>query len=632
MLGVRSRRLRFICLGIVSTAAVLATGADLPSIDNSANTGHLNATTTGAAHAQFPSLQEGLRRATERLGGAEAVTLENLSIDVGFAVYRIPRIEFAGVNLSRAELLSLFDKNAAEPVAPRLARLSAKQVKVPELIVEQQVGGDRQITRYRDLVIDNVTNGRIASAVSAGGSFELKDPQSGATSGTIGRLTLTDLDMPEAVRIYSERAGAATPELKRIYGAFSLEDLTLASEKGARIRIARMAGKDFSARPTKASWMETMKTLGSLESPDKAAADQARIMGAVADIFDAMQVGSMEATGIEISDPTDKKEPAGRIARIGYSSAAAGRPSDMRVESLEIGAKDGKARIGLIAFTGFSLAPTFSELRALGDKPITDLDASALRRLIPTIGTIRISGIDLHVPNEASKDPKAENIRFSVGDLEMTADKPLNGIPTNLRVGLKDFRMAIPPDTKEDGLQELAALGYRNLDMSWLTAAFWNEPGNELVLRELSVSGAQMGSASLRGTIGGVTKDVFDPDGAVALVALFGATVKNAQLTVENGGLFEKLLDQEARKQKKSVDDLRKELGIAAAVAIPAMLGNSGAAKTIGQTVARFVAKPGKLTISARTKDPAGLGIGDLGSIGEPGAILEKLEVTATAE
>jgi hypothetical protein len=165
-----------------------------------------------------------------------------------------------------------------------------------------------------------------------------------------------------------------------------------------------------------------------------------------------------------------------------------------------------------------------------------------------------------------------------------------------------------------------------------VTAASWNEPGNEFVLREMSVSGAQMGSANLRATFGGVTKDVFNPDHAVALVALFGATVKNAQLTIENGGLFEKLLEQEARKQSKSVDDLRKEFGIVAAVGVPAMLGNSANAKTIGQAVARFVAKPGKLMTSARAKDSAGLGIADLGSIGQPGAILEKLEVTATAE
>ena len=294
-----------------------------------------------------------------------------------------------------------------------------------------------------------------------------------------------------------------------------------------------------------------MKALGPIENPDKASpAEQSRMIAAFAEVFEAMQVGSMEAVGIEIADPTDDKQATGRIARIAYTGGTGSRPSDMRVEGLDIGAKDGKARIGLIAFTGFSFAPTFAELRNLGDKPITEIDGAALRRLIPTIGTIRISGMDFDVPNEASKEPKPENIKFTLGDLEVTADKPLNGIPTNLRLGVQGFRMAIPPDTKEEGLQDLAQLGYRNLDLSWVTAASWNEAGNELVVREMSFSGAQMGSTNLRGTFGGVTKDVFNPDNAVALVALFGATVKNAEITIENRGLFEKLLEQEAQEEQ----------------------------------------------------------------------------------
>jgi len=40
----------------------------------------------------------------------------------------------------------------------------------------------------------------------------------------------------------------------------------------------------------------------------------------------------------------------------------------------------------------------------------------------------------------------------------------------------------------------------------------------------------------------------------------------------------------------------------------------------------------GKLSIAAKTKDPGGLGVADLASIGEPGVILDKLEITATAE
>lgn len=608
----RSRRFRSGCLGLLSAAALLAAAE-------------------GPALAQLQSLQEGLKRATEGLARTDTVVLDNVAIDLGFVTYRMAKIEFSGVNLPRAELAALFDKNATEPLAARLARVSAKQIAVPELVVEQQVGGERQVTRYRDMVFADVANGRAASVASAGSSFEIKDRDAGTVSGGMGRLTISDIDMAEAARIYSERAGGAVGPMKRIYGAFAIENLAFAADKGARVKVARIAGKDFAARPTKDSWVETMKTLGAAEKADKASpAEQQRMMGAFADLFEAMQVGSMEATGIEISD-ADAKEGSGRIARIAYTGGAAG-PSDLRVEGMEIGAKDGKAKIGLIAFTGFSFGPTFSELRALGDKPMKDLDMDSLRRLIPTIGTIRFSGLDFDVPNEASKEAKPENIKFSVKDIEVTADKPLNGIPTNIRVGVQSFHMPLPADTKEEGLKDLVALGYRALDLSWLTAASWNEQGNELLLREISASGAGMGSVSLRGTIGGVGKDVFNTDSAVALVALLGATVKNAQLTIENGGLFEKLVEQEAKKQNKSAADLRREFGVAAAVAIPAMLGNSGQAKAIGQAVAKFVAKPGKLSIAARTKDPAGLGVADLASIGEPGAILDKLEVTATAE
>jgi hypothetical protein len=96
--------------------------------------------------------------------------------------------------------------------------------------------------------------------------------------------------------------------------------------------------------------------------------------------------------------------------------------------------------------------------------------------------------------------------------------------------------------------------------------------------------------------------------------------------------LFERVLAQEAKKQKKTPEDLRREYGMAAAIAVPSILGNSASAKAVGQAVARFVAKPGRLNISARTKDPAGLGFADVAAAAEPAALLEKLEITATAE
>ena len=191
---------------------------------------------------------------------------------------------------------------------------------------------------------------------------------------------------------------------------------------------------------------------------------------------------------------------------------------------------------------------------------------------------------------------------------------------------------AIPPGGTEPNLAALREMGYDRLDLSWLVAARWNEPGSEVVLREMSLAGAGMGAVTLRGVFGGVTGEVFKADPGTATVALLGATAKRLDLTVENAGLFEHALGQEARKQSKTPEELRSEYGLAAAIAVPAVLGPSPAAKAIAQAAARFIAKPGRLSLSARTKDPAGLGIADFPILAEPALLLDRLEVAVTAE
>jgi hypothetical protein len=245
---------------------------------------------------------------------------------------------------------------------------------------------------------------------------------------------------------------------------------------------------------------------------------------------------------------------------------------------------------------------------------------------------MRLSGLEFDVPNERAKGPKPENIRFAVKDIEVTADRPVNGIPTNLRLAVDNVTFEVPSNASEEGLKDLAALGYRNVDLSWATAASWNEPGSELVVREVSVRGAEMGAFTLRGVLGNVGRDVFNPDSALALVALVGATAKSVDVTVENRGLFERVIAREARRTKGTADKLRREYGMAAAIGVPTILGNSASAKAIGQAMARFIAKPGRLSLTARTKDGGGLGVADLALLDQPAAILDRLEVTATAE
>jgi hypothetical protein len=562
---------------------------------------------------------------------AADTTLENVTLEFGAVTYRLPKIEFSGVNLSRAELASLFDSRSADPVGPRLARLSAREAKIPELRIEQTFGGTKQVTIYRNVLARDIVDGRIVSLTSAGATLDVAG--NGSAKATTGPLTIANLDLAYAAALYGQKAGPQPAETKTVYGSFSLEDFRISDPKAAEIRIARMSGKDFRARPTAESWSEAMRIIGEAQDLEKASpAERSRLFGALADLFEAYEIGTMEATGLEFRDLQAKDRPTGRIARIAFTGGGPAQVADARLEGMEIVSANGRARIGTIAFTGFSFRDSLQGLRRLGESPLEDLDAADLRGLVPTIGTMRLSGLDFDVPNDKSTAPMPDNIRFGIKDIEVTADKPVNGIPTNLRMAVDNLTFVVLANAKEDGLKDLAAMGYGTLDLSFATAATWNEPGNELLVRDVSVRAADMGSAVLRGVLANVSKDVFNPDSAIAMTALVGATARSLDLTIENKGLFERVIAQEARKQRKSPEDLRREYGMAAAIAVPAMLGGSASAKTVGQGVARFVAKPGRLTISARAKDPAGLGIADFAAAPEPAALLEKLEITATAE
>ena len=623
------KRIRLALIAAASALAVGASGVGAPTWTN------VDVPLGAADSIRVGAIQPGPGLWGAAFAAAGTVTLNDVTIDLSGVTYSFPAAAFTGLNVSQSDLAALFDKNATEPLSARLARLSAKEFTIPELTVSQRVGPESRKTVYRDVNARDIVNGRIASLTTATATVEVTGRPTGPVTGTLGRFTLNDFDSVQAARLYDAKADAQPTAMTRIYGAFALEDMVLNDAKGPQVRVARIAGKDFSARPTKESWSETMALLGAnADKMDKAPpVDRARIVSSLADLLGAFQIGSMEATGLEVCDANAKEQGGGRIARIAYTGASGEKPTDLRVEDLEIAADNGRVRIGLIGFTGFSFQSTLDGLKILSDKPLKDIDPADMRALVPTVGTMRFSGLDFDVPNtRETKEPKPENIRFTVKDIEVTADKPVNGVPTDLRMAVRNMVFPVPPDTSENGLKDLAAMGYKVLDLSLLTAASWNEPGNELVVREVSLSGADMGSATLRGVLGSVSKDVFNSDSTVALVALVGATAKTLDLTIENKGLFERAMAEAAKKQKRTPDDLRREYGMAAAVAVPAILGSSPSARNLGQAIARFVAKPGRLFISAKTKDPVGLGIADVAAIGEPAAILDKLDVTATAE
>jgi len=562
---------------------------------------------------------------------ADSVTLDDVRLTIGSTTYEAKRVEFAGTSSSRADIEALLSSSSTEPMESRLKRITAKQITIPEARVTQTLGQESQTTTYRNTVVKDVAGGRIASAL-----FETSATQASGTKGNVvistGRASMDDLDLPALARLYETKAEGAAAPFTRIYGGFSIDDVEFTdNETDAVVKIARMSGRDFLARPTKDSWTGTAGIFTEMaDRKDLSPEEQSRLFPAIADLLEAFQIGSMEASGIEATSKKSDAQGQARIARIAYTGGAEGKPAEMHWEGFEFVAKDGRAKLDSLSFAGFSFRQTLEGLRNLQGKSLDDLDPATARSLVPTLGTVRLAGFSLDGTTE--KDGRKDKVQAAFKGLEITAEKPVKAVPTNIRIGVQNFTMALPSSSTDDGIKELVALGYKNIDVSLLVAATWNEAANEIALSEVSFQGQDMGNVAVTGVVGNVGKDLFDSDTAIAAVALAGARAKALDITVENKGLFERYLDKAAREQKTKPESLRRTYAAGAAFVVPAMIGSSEQARTLSQAIARFIAKPGKLTINATPKDSSGFGIVEAVLMPDPKAILDQLNVSAKAE
>ena len=593
--------------------------------------------------------------AQEAANAVQDLVLDNLSLTFGETVFSAPKVTVSGTRLSRDDLLAIFKADAKEPWPIRLQRLEAGSLTLPELRVERRDGDRRQIVTYRDVAARTIRAGRISELTAAGATLTVEGaPQAG--SGSYGRIRAEEVDLTALSRLYTE-AGDASGGFQRLYASLLVEAIAFIDDRGTTVSIARLTGRDLAGRRTPTTWNGAVEALSAADLTDDDPAKRARVAGLLADLAESVSVGGLEATDLTVKEVKGEDPFSVSIGRIAY---AGGAEAGLALSEIGFGAKEMQGKIGRLSLTGFSLAPTVAALRRLaqaplpahtvpekGAAPVADAQEAELRRLTPMIGTLALSDLGLDLAQKpvpapvASADPlKAQKpapavlppLHVGLRGGQMSFGPPKDGVPTESRLSLTGLTLPSAAVESVPGLGSLAVYGYRDLDLDVVADTAWNEGTRELSFKELSLSGKDMGRLHLNALLGGIGPEVFDPDAAVSGFAMLSATAKALDLTLENGGLFERFIDAQAKVLSLKPDELRKEYVTASVIGMPVLLGNSAAAKAIGAAMGKFVAKPGTLSISAKAKSTEGLGMVDVSTAPTPAAVLDKLEVNAKAE
>jgi hypothetical protein len=356
-------------------------------------------------------------------------------------------------------------------------------------------------------------------------------------------------------------------------------------------------------------------------------AEAAKMIGLVADFYDAFSVDGMSASDISVKVP-DPAFQSASLKTLKFGPIANSRFAEFGVEGLEVNAAGGHVKLGRVALLGMDLKPFFTALSALaktGDMSDAAMQNLDWRTAIPHLDGFVVKGVDIGIPQGPS--PKS----VTLAGYELKLGNYVGAIPTSIRTQL-DNLVADVSLMKEEAAQ-LQQLGYRSVDLSTITDLIWNEGSKSISVNEVSAKGANMGSVSLKGRLGNVPRELFAGSMAQMQVAGLGVTLGEASFRLENTGLLDKIVAQMAKAQNTTPDNLRAQWGTQAALGIPQLLGGSDKAKVLANAIASFIAKPKTLSISVKAKDSTGLGLTDVMGSGapDPAAIFNKLDVTATA-
>jgi hypothetical protein len=556
-----------------------------------------------------------------------AASAENTTIETDSATYAIKRIELRGTSMTDADLAGLLDSKSQVSIVERFSKLSAAEVFIPELTITTKSEPAQKVL-YRNIKLLDVQQGKAAAADIEASHFSVSDAKKNSIEGSYGHIHAQGIDLVLASHVMSETRKDEAEPLKKLYDNFSIEGfrIDILGKEPVSMTIGTMIGRNVKTRAfaVHSSDLQTVTD------------DQTQLTSLVRDFFTSIEMEEMTGNDIELKSRSEGRPLAVSLGKMSISKLGDSKIADidfgsftMKVQGAAIKIKD--IDFKAIDFQKLRNAPVKTAVSDAqsktggADSKIEDSQQAAV--LVPAVSQFIVSKIDVSL-DESKKASENAQSDFLIDHFEVDGGMPLDSKPTQVTATLDHFTLDLK-SFKDADLRPIVEMGYAKVDLSSRIEMAWNASTESLDIKDVSVSGLDMGAVKVTGLIDNVSKDFFSGDSTAMQAAAFGALIKKVEIRINNGGLFERAMAMQAKVQNKPVEEIKQSYVTTAAIGIPAMLDNKPASKIIGAALAKFVANPKSFHLTAVSSD--GLGAADFALAKDPASILDSLDIKAVA-
>ena len=438
--------------------------------------------------------------------------------------------------------------------------------------------------------------------------------------------------------VFSAKRFLMTDYSKSGLGEVRLEGMAVGTPNGD-FHIGSYAVKDTRIKPGTTPWSEIMKYMPQPAQPGKPPTPEQLkasmdFMSSIIDIYAGLSVGSWEMDDLGFSAKGDaagqQGAGSGSIKRIAMKDFANFRIGEFSIDGFDAAPPTGAMHLGKFSALGFDFSDWAMSVKSILRQAATDptaLQTMGSKMKMPRIDSLALADLntDYAAPaHSTDADAPRQQIHVQLGGMEFKPVLGSGGLPASLTSSIDHLIFNLPPNTPNVDI--LTSLGFDKFDLSSKFDARWDEAKQQLTVSNASLSDASLGKLEIASSLDSVPPEAFSSDPFMRQAAWLGALVKSADIRFDNQRLLDLVIAAQAKQMGKSPDEARSDLIIAAAAGIPALLGNSPAARELGAAVAKFLANPKSLHIVLTAKD--GIGSGDAAA---PDHMLDKVELKATA-
>lgn len=575
-----------------------------------------------AAAASIVVLSGGITTAQDSTDAGEGAEYE-LSHTVS-----IPTIDAVDSTISESVLKEIFSGEVAGN-AEALSTLDASSITVPEIEILVHATSDEEdfetIVTLTDLVMNNVADG-VAESISLATIHLSSDD----IMMSYGPTSISNFDIGAVLGVFGLAASDGSEEMKTLYTDLVAEGGTLEADD-ISCTFGNTTSEYVRARPLRTSFADIAAAANALEEGPDDIETFGPFMRFNADMLTAFESGEMHFEGLDCQGvDEDGQEIAFSIDGINVGEKVGMTAPPYSVDGLNVSVEN-QVNISIDNFTVKS-ADMSEMVAALANAPDTADEAwfeENSRAMLPAMKGFSLTGLDVDVLG-LDEGP----VTFSVGEIDLTLGDYINGLPSLVDSRGADIHFPLPESIDDEQIQLLRSLGITEFNGGFRFAAAWDEASEKINVEEISVTGTDLASIVLSGTLANAGISLFDRDMDVAEAAAMEMALKLVDLTLEDHGLSDLLLKIVAVDSSSQPAEMRARFAdLAEDTVVETLVGVANAAD-MGKAVNTFISGAARtLNIVMEARNDPGLSAEDM-TIAEddPASLLDKVNLSVTAK